>query len=433
MKAIHAGIIGFGTVGTGVVKLLRKNREVIKQQLGVPLNLKRIADIDLKRDRGVKLPPGLLTKNTADVINDPDISIIVELIGGNKTAKSVILKSLKSGKHVVTANKALLAEDGERIFAEARKNDLELGFEASVGAGIPIIRAIKDGLAGDRIQAVQGIINGTSNYILSKMTHEGGQFEDVLKSAQEKGYAEANPSYDVKGIDSAHKLAILASLAFGTRVSLKDIYVEGISRVTPLDIQLAGELGYRIKLLAIAQIEQGRLEMRVHPTMLPKQNLLTTVNGVLNAIMVEGEAVGPLVLHGNGAGMMSAAAGVLSDMVEVAKNILKGCQSRNVLPAAARPDLKNLSLMPMSEVRCRYYMRFSAIDKPGVLSKISGILGKNNISISSVIQRGRKVRGGVPIVLLTHEAREKDVQRSIQQADRLAMTVNPTMLIRISE
>lgn len=331
---IGVGIIGFGTVGTGVAKVLLDNAALIRRRVGVPIELIRIADLDVTRDRGLALPPGVLTTDAKQVLNDPAIDIVIELIGGYDTAKRVILEAIAAGKHVVTANKALLALHGEEIFEAAARKGVELGFEASVGGGIPVIRALTEGLAGNTIQSIYGIINGTSNYILSRMTREGHSFEAVLKDAQQAGYAEADPTFDVAGIDSAHKLAILVSLAYGTPVNFKEIYTEGITHITPTDIAYAKEFGFTIKLLGIAKLMDGEVEARVHPTMLPSISPIAQVEGVYNAIQLVGDAVGDVVLYGRGAGSLPTGSAVVSDVIAIGRNLLKGAMGRRP-PGAA--------------------------------------------------------------------------------------------------
>lgn len=425
---ISVGIIGFGTVGTGTVKILLENREIIKERLGFEINLRRIADLDIKKDRGIKLPKGILTISADDILRDPEIDIVVELIGGIRPAKDFILKAINNHKHVVTANKALLATEGNEIFALAHKKGVEIGFEASVAGGIPIIKVIREGLVANRIKAVYGIINGTSNYILTKMTEENVEFSEALKEAQALGYAEDDPTLDIEGIDSAHKLSILACLSYGILVSYKDIYTEGISRVTPQDIGFASELGYKVKLLAIAKESDSKIELRVHPTMLPKEYLISKVDGPFNAIYVEGDATGSTLYYGKGAGSMPTGSAVVSDIVDIARNIRKNATGR--VPVLTR-TLRNLRIKKMDDVTSKYYFRFSALDKPGVLSKISGILGSYNISIASVIQKGRRVGEAVPLVVLTHEAKEKDVRQAIREIDQLPVVMDKTVFIRV--
>ncbi len=432
MREINVGLIGFGTVGAGVVKILQHNSGLIEKRMGAKIVLKRIADIDLKTDRGVKLRPGLLTKNAEKVIGDPEIDIVMELIGGIEPAKTFIRKAIQNGKHIVTANKALLALHGDEIVGLAQRHRVDINFEASVGGGIPLIRSIKEGLVANRIHSIFGILNGTSNYILSKMTDEGGDFKEVLKEAQRKGYAEADPTYDIEGIDAAHKLTILIRLAFGTPFQFKEVFIGGISGITPLDIQFSREFGYRIKLLAIAKLDGGKMEARVHPTMIPEHHLLATVHGVFNAVYINGDAVGPTLFYGQGAGQMATGSAVVSDLVDLGRNILVRATGRRVpLLSFQESAIEKVSLKKMDEVVVPFYMRFSALDRPGVLSKISGILGKNKISISSVIQKGRKIKGAVPIVMMTHEAKGKNVHLALKEIDRLGVIVGKTMFIRV--
>jgi len=432
MKEIKVGLIGFGTVGSGVARILQKNSRLIEKRMGARLVLKRIADVDLETDRGVKLKSGVLTARAEEVIRDPEIDIVMELIGGIEPAKTFILRAIRNRKHIVTANKALLALHGDEIFGEAHRFGVDVNFEASVGGGIPLIQSIKEGLVANRIQSIFGILNGTSNYILSKMTDEGGNFKEVLKEAQQKGYAEADPTYDIEGIDAAHKLAILIRLAFGTALRFNEIFIGGISEITPVDIQFGREFGYRIKLLAIAKMEKGKIEARVHPTMIPEGHLLSTVGGVFNAIYIKGDAVGPVLFYGQGAGQMATGSAVLSDLVELGRNLLVQAQGPRV-PSLSYQEfaIEKNPLKRIEEIVMPYYMRFSALDQPGVLSKISGILGKNGISIISVIQKGRRIKGSVPIVMMTHEAKEKNVHRALKEINRLGVILGKTMFIRV--
>jgi homoserine dehydrogenase len=432
MKEIKVGLIGFGTVGSGVGRILQKNSKLIEKRMGAKLTLKRIADIDLETDRGVKLKPGVLTRRAEDVIKDPEIDMVMELMGGIEPAKTFILKAIRNKKHIVTANKALLALHGDEIFREAHRFGVDVNFEASVGGGIPLIRSIKEGLVANRIHSIFGILNGTSNYILSKMTDEGRNFKEVLKEAQEKGYAEADPTYDIEGIDAAHKLAILVRLAFGTPFQFKEIFIGGISEITPLDIQFGREFGYRIKLLAIAKIDKGKIEARVHPTLIPESHLLSTVEGVFNAIYIKGDAVGPTLFYGQGAGQMPTGSAVVSDLVELGRNVLTRASGHRVpLLSFQESAIEKIPLKKMDDVVMPFYMRFSALDRPRVLSKISGILGKNEISISAVIQKGRQVNGAVPVVMMTHEAKEKNVHRALKEIDQLGVILGKTMFIRV--
>jgi homoserine dehydrogenase len=432
MKArIGVGIIGFGTVGTGVAKILLENAALIRRRIGVPVDLVRIADLDVTRDRGITLPAGLLTTDAKHVIHDPSVDVVVELIGGYETAKRVILDAIAAGKHVVTANKALLALHGEELFDAAARKGVELAFEASVGGGIPVIRALTEGLAGNTIQSIYGIINGTSNYILSRMTQEGQSFEAVLKDAQQAGYAEADPTFDVAGIDSAHKLAILVSLAYGTPVNFKEIYTEGITHITATDIAYAKEFGFTIKLLAIAKLVDGEVEARVHPTMLPSGSPIAEVGGVYNAIQLVGDAVGDVVLYGRGAGSLPTGSAVVSDVIAIGRNVLTGAVGR--VPAASfqQDQRRPLRMKPMEEISSLYYLRFMVVDRPGVLAQIAGELGRCGISISSMLQQGRREGQTVPVVIKTHMAQERDVQTALREINRKPFISEPTTLIRV--
>ena len=427
---VRVGLLGLGTVGSGVVKILNAHRAELEERAGCRLLLHRVADQDLTRPReGLDLKGLPLVPDAQRVLDDPDVQIVIELLGGLEPARSFILRAFQAGKHVVTANKALLAHHGAELFDEARRRGVMFGFEAAVAGGIPLIRSIKEGLAANRILSVHGIINGTSNYILTKMTEEGRDFGEVLKEAQAKGYAEADPTLDIEGLDSAHKLQILATLAFRTSVDLKDIYTEGITAVTRQDIAYAAELGYRIKLLAIAKASDGRLEIRVHPTMIPASSPLAAVSGVFNAVFITGDAVGDLMFYGRGAGQMPTASAVWSDVLEIARGLAHGVSSHSVeLPSiAARP----LPLQPMDEIRCPYYLRVMALDRPGVLSQVAGILGQHNISITSVLQKGRAAAEAVPVVMMTHEAREADMRHALAAIDKLPVVAGKTVSIRV--
>lgn len=424
--SISIGIIGFGTVGGGTVKILLEDREILGQRLGFFLNLKKIADIDIKRDRGLRLPKGMLTRDPDEIINDPEIDIAVELIGGIRPARDFIIKALRNKKHIVTANKALLAIHGNELFETAEKNGVLIGFEASTAGGIPIIKIIREGLVANMILSIFGIINGTSNYILTRMTDEAIDFTSALKEAQRFGYAEADPTLDVEGIDSAHKLTILASIAYGIPLSFDRVYKEGITDITPQDIEFAGELGYKVKLLAITKCTDKEVELRVHPTMIPKDELIAKVDGVFNAIYVEGDRVGETLYYGRGAGALPTASAVISDISDIGRSIRRGAKIHH--RGFKRADLK---IRKITEIETLYYLRFSVLDKPGVLSKISGILGENNISIASVIQKGRRVGETVPVIILTHRAKEKDIISALKEIDRLPVVTAKTHFIRV--
>ncbi len=433
MEKIYVGLIGFGTVGTGVVRVLKENARVISERLGSEVILKRIADQDVERDRGVAIVEGVLVADANAVLDDPEISIVVELVGGTGVARDFILKALENGKHVVTANKALLSTHGKEIFTKAVEQGLDVGFEASVGGGIPIIKALREGLTANNIESIYGIINGTANYILSKMTNEGGKFEAVLKKAQDKGYAEADPTYDVDGIDTAHKLAILVNLAYGTYISHDDIYTEGIRDINQLDIKFAKEFGLRIKLLAIAKAVGGRIEARVHPTMIPASHPLAAVDGAYNAVLLHGDAVGSVMFYGLGAGMMPTASAVVADIIDISRNMKSGAVGR-VAPLSYTPGaISHVEIKEIAGLELPYYIRFLALDKPGVLSSISGVLGSHNISISSVIQRDRKIGGAVPLVIVTHNAVERELRAAIKEIELMDIIKDKVVYIRIEE
>jgi homoserine dehydrogenase len=433
MKKINLGLIGFGTIGTGVVRLLQESIDLIQNRLGAKLVLKKIADLDITTQRQVTVRKGLLTTDAKAILDDPEIDIVIELMGGYEPARSFMLEAIAKKKHVITANKALLATYGNEIFRAAEKAGVDIGFEASVGGTIPIIKTLKESLAANRIKSIYGIMNGTSNYILSKMTDEGKSFKVVLKEAQELGFAEADPTFDIEGIDTAHKLAITLSLAYGKRVNYEDIYREGISGISQQDINFGRELGYRIKLLAIAIDRGDIIETRIHPTMIPLDHLLANVNGNFNAFHFVGDASGTVFLYGQGAGMMPTASAVICDVIDISRNILKGISGRVPARSMRENVSEDITLMPFHDLFTNYYFRFSALDRPGVLSKISGILGENNISIAAVIQKGRQKAGPVPIVMNTHRSKEKDVRKAIKKIDRLDIIHGKTIVIRIED
>jgi homoserine dehydrogenase len=428
---INIGLLGCGTVGTGVAKLLMENKQLLTARVGADLNLKWVADIDIETDRGIQLPDGAFINDAHKVVDDPDTDIIIEMIGGEGIAKDLILKAIENGKHVVTANKALLAAQGNELFAAAAQKGVDLAFEASVGGCMPIIKSIRESLVGNHIKAMTGILNGTCNYILSKITDEGISFKEALDQAQNQGYAEADPTLDIEGFDTAHKIAILAALAYGMEINLGDVYIEGISRITPLDIAFAEQFGYRIKLLAISKFIDDRVEARVHPTMIPFDNLLTHINGTVNAVTVSGDAVGDILLYGHGAGMMPTASAVISDIVDIARNILCGTARRVPPLSYQRENIRKIPILPIEDLVTHYYFRFAALDHPGVLSTISGILGKYDISIQSVHQKGRKTNGSVPVVMLSHLVREADVKQALSEISALDVVSDEPILIRI--
>lgn len=433
MKQIQIGLLGCGTVGTGVAKLLIENKDLLTARVGADLNLRWVADIDIETDRGIQFPAGVLTTDAQKVLNDPEIDMVIEMIGGEGIAKDLMLQAINNGKHIVTANKALLAAHGNELFAAAARKGVDLAFEASVGGCMPTIKSMRESLVGNHIKSMSGILNGTCNYILSKIEDEGISFEDALAEAQRQGYAEANPTLDVGGFDTAHKIAILAALAYGMEINLKDVYIEGISRITPLDIEFARQFGYRIKLLAISKIQDNKVEARVHPTMLPLKNLLASISGTVNAITITGDAVGDILLYGHGAGMMPTASAVVSDIVDIARNILSGTVRRVPPLSYQRDSIRRIPVLPIDDLLTHYYFRFAALDRPGVLSTISGILGKYDISLQSVHQKGRKTNGSVPLVMLSHRAKESDVKRALAEIGDLNVVSDEPVLIRIED
>jgi homoserine dehydrogenase len=436
---VGVGLLGLGTIGTGVAKVLRSNAPVIAQRLGFPLELTRIADLDLERDRGVDLRGIQFDRDAAGLVADPRVQIVIELIGGTDAAKRFVLAAIDAGKHVVTANKALLALHGREIFDVAARRGVDVAFEASVGGGIPILRSLREGLSANRILSIHGIVNGTTNYVLCEMEKTGAPFEAVLKRAQELGYAEADPSFDVDGVDAAHKLTLLVAMAYGADITPKDIPTEGIRNILPLDFEAAEEFGYRIKLLAIGRAHvdaegRERIEARVHPTMIPADSLLAKVEGAMNAIAVQGDAVGRTLFYGAGAGELPTASAVVADLMEIAREIRRGSAGR-VAPLSYRPDhLERKTLVSLGELVASCYLVFTVRDEPGVLGRIASALGEHGISIESVLQKARSVAtGSVPIVVFTHPAREDAVRRALQRVDRMPEVAARTRLVRIEE
>lgn len=430
-RGINIALLGRGTVAQGVIKLLTRNQRLIKKRVGATLFLSKVLTRNARKRRGIKLPAKLMTDIPEKILRDPDVDIVVELIGGYEPARSYILRAMEAGKDVVTANKALLAVHGEEIFARAQRHGIDIGFEASVAGGIPIIRTLKEGLAGDRNRALFAILNGTCNYILTTMEEGRENFHAALAHAQKLGYAEADPTFDINGTDAAHKLAILVVLAFGTRVRLKDIYTEGIRHISAMDIAYAGELGYRIKLLAIARNENGAIEARVHPALVPVHHPLAMVRGPSNAIFIDGEALGPTMYFGQGAGMMPTATAVLADIIEIARNRLHGKSLR--IPPLGYPidSLSRLPVKSIDDLKTDYYLRFMVLDRPGVLSQIAGILGYYGISIASVIQKEEREGNSVPVVMHTREARERDLKKALSRINRLKVVKAKSVYIRV--
>ena len=430
-QVVKVGLIGFGTVGTGVVKILQDNADIIARRVGRKVVLDKIADLDITTDRGVAVPSEMLTTQVNDILDNPEIDIVVELIGGHEPAKRFILQALSRQKGVVTANKALLADHGEEIFEAAFKTQADLGFEASVGGGIPIIRSLTEGLAGNRLTSIMGIMNGTSNYILTRMTQEGRDFSDILQQASREGYAEADPSLDVEGIDAAHKLVIMVNLAYGTPLPMSAVYTEGIAKISTVDMTFARELSYTIKLLGIAKCQDQVIEARVHPTLVPTESPMAQVHGVYNAIHLVGDAVGDIVLYGQGAGSLPTASAVVGDIIDLARNRIKESFSRVPATSFQWGSRQPLAIKPMADIESRYYLRCMVKDEPSVLSTISGILGKHGISISSVLQKERKQGQAVPLVIVTHRSIERGMQSALHDINALPIISEPTVFIRM--
>ncbi len=429
MEKINVGLLGVGTVGFGVAKTLLSRRAFLARQAGVELVLKRVCDKDRSKARLLRIDKPLFTTDAKKMLEDPQIHVVVELIGGVHPAKEMVLKAIANGKSVVTANKALLAHSGPELFHAADKAGVDLYFETAVAGGIPIIKSLREGLVGNDIEAIYGILNGTTNFILSEMSRgEGRSFEAALKEAQARGYAEQNPALDLKGGDTAHKLAVLAFLAFGKAVPQSALYVEGIEGITANDIRYASEFGYAIKLLGIAKRIGEQLEVRVHPTLLPKSHSLSGVSGVHNAVSVKGDLVGELVLYGQGAGRWASTSAILSDLVDVARNL--SCSTPQRVPPPGR-NRRVRRIRKIGELEGRYYFRFSVIDRPGVLARIAQILGKHKISITSVLQKDRRHEQMVPVVMMTHDARERNVERALKQIDSLSVVRRKSVSIRM--
>jgi len=429
MKEIGIGLLGFGTVGAGVVDGLRRNGEMLAARLGVKPVLVGVADLDLDTDRGVPLDGDILTDNAESVVDDPRVQVVVELIGGTGAAKSLVKRALDQGKPVVTANKHLLAEHGAEIFALAAKKEADIYFGASVGGGIPIIRALRDGLIANHIDSIYAILNGTCNYILTRMEAEGLSFDHVLKEAQEAGYAEADPGLDIDGLDTAHKAVLLAYLAYGFPVPMDAVHVEGIRGLAETDIEYARDLGYRIKLLAVIRRSEDGVEVGVHPSLVPAEHVLASVSGVYNAVMVYGDMVGQTLYYGRGAGREPTASTVLGDIADAARNL--GAD----LPrsASVSSSSRGVEIRKAGEIETRYYLRLSLLDKPGVLARIAGALGENGISIASVLQKEPAKGEYVPVVVVTHRGHEKAFASALEQIDSMDIVGGPTARLRIED
>jgi len=434
MKPINVGLLGIGTVGGGTWSVLARNREEIQRRAGREIRITMVADKDLEKAKRLTEGRAKVVADGNLVINDPDIDIVVELIGGYTVAKDLVLKAIAKGKHVVTANKAMLAVHGNEIFAAAQKQGVTVGFEAAVAGGVPIIKALREGLTANRIEWIAGIINGTSNFILSEMREKGLPFDEVLREAQARGYAEADPTFDIEGIDAAHKLTILAAIAFGIPMQFERAYTEGISRLTREDIRYAESLGYRIKLLGITKRTPQGIELRVHPTLVPTRRLIANVEGVMNAILVKGDAVGATMYYGAGAGAEPTASAVVADLVDVTR--LHTADPEHRVPHLAfQPDrLADTRILPMEEVITSYYLRMRVLDRPGVLADITRILADRTISIDAMIQREpSEGEEQVDIIMLTHETQEKNLNAAIAGIERLPVVTGKVTRIRLEE
>lgn len=427
-EVIQLGILGLGVVGSGTVEVLRRNRDSIERKIGARLEIRRIAVRDLDKPRRVSIDRSLLTNNAYEVVDDPQIDIVVELIGGVHPAKEFVLRALENGKPVVSANKELLAKEGADIMMAAGKCQLDFAFEGSVGGGIPIIQPMKNALAGNRIQRVMGIVNGTTNYILTKMAEEGTDFEQALREAQAQGYAEADPSADVNGNDAQYKIAILASIAFTARVKVDDVYCEGITQVTRADMEWARRLGYAIKLVAIAQeVSTKAVQVRVHPALLPLSHPLASVRDVYNAIMVRGDAVGDVMFYGRGAGSLPTGSAVVGDIIDVSRNLLFGSTGR-----VGCTCFDQRYVVPIEQIETSYYVRMRVLDRPNVLAQVAGVFGIHNISISSVVQRQINPQEA-EIVWITHRAQEGSIRHATAEIRRLPVVMEVCNTMRVEE
>ncbi|SHE74850.1 homoserine dehydrogenase [Caldanaerobius fijiensis DSM 17918] len=421
---INIGILGLGTVGSGIIRIFNENSELIKKRIGDKINVKKVLVRDLHKNRDVEIDKNLLTTNPDDVLQDPEIDIVVEVIGGINPALDFVLKAIENKKHVVTANKEMMAKEGWEILTLARKKGVDVYYEASVAGGIPIIRPMKESLTANKIEEILGIINGTTNYILTKMAKEGKEYEDALREAQNLGYAEADPTSDVEGYDARYKLAILATLAFGTKVNVMDIYTEGITRVTKTDIKYAEELGYAIKLLAIGRQRKDGLELRVHPAFIEKNHPLAQVNDVFNGIFIKGNAIGEIMLYGRGAGQMPTASAVVADIIDIIRNIKAGTVNRVV---SEYDDY--IPVIDMNSIVSRYYIRIRVKDKPGVMASIAKVFGDHGVSLQSIIQKDTKGEEA-EIVLFTHDIVEKSISDALVEVRLIPTVIKVESVIR---
>ncbi len=432
MNPVKVGLLGLGTVGGGTFEVLQRNAEEITRRAGRGIVVTHAAAREFDTDRFRASDSLKLTSDPYEVVNDPDVEVIVELIGGYDPAKDLVLRAIEHGKHVVTANKALIALHGNEIFAAAQQRGVVVAFEAAVAGGIPIIKAIREGLAGNEIKGLAGIINGTGNFILTAMRDEGREFDDVLAEAQRLGYAEADPTFDVEGVDAAHKLTILASIAYGIPLQFEKVYTEGITKVTQGDVAYAEELGYRIKHLGIARRNNSGVELRVHPTLIPERRLIANVDGVMNAVLVEGDAVGHTLYYGAGAGSEPTASAVVADLVDVVRTLTTDPENR-VPHLAFQPEaLQDLHILSMDEVECAYYLRLQAVDQPGVLAEVTRILAELEISIEAIVQKEPEEGATtVPVIMLTHQVKERAINEAMQQIEAMDNITAPVQRIRV--
>lgn len=429
MKPVKVGICGLGTVGSGSFNILRNNAEEITRRVGRSIIIEQVG---ARRDNDTCDTTGInITRDIFDVVNNPDIDIVLELIGGTSVAKDLVLTAISNGKHVVTANKALIAEHGNEIFAKAQDKGVIVAFEAAVAGGIPIIKSLREGLSANRIDWLAGIINGTGNFILTEMSEKGRDFDDVLKEAQALGYAESDPTFDIEGIDAAHKLTILASISFGIPLQFEKTYTEGISRITSEDVAFARDLGYAIKHLGIANRTKNGIELRVHPTLISNKQLLANVNGVMNAVMIKGDAVGPTLTYGAGAGAMPTGSSVVADVIDVARTLTADPTNRVPHLAFQSNALSDIQILPIEEVECGFFLNMTIQDRAGVLANITQILSNNGISIESLIQREREGSDLVPLVVMTHEVKERAMNAAIAAIEALPDVAGTVQRIRV--
>ena len=428
MKRCGVAIVGWGTVGSGVARLLLSKRQELAQRTGADMELRWVVDTDLERPRDFPVPQELLSRDLQDVLDDPEVEVVAELVGGTEQTRDLVLRLLDVGKHVVTANKALLATQGRELFAAARKRGVALAFEASTAGGVPVIRALAEWLVANRIESIVGVVNGTANFVLTQMARHNMSYQQALALAQEQGYAERDPSLDVKGVDSAHKLAILARTGMGVDFDFEEIPCQGITELELCDLQYAWELGYAIKLLAVARHREGELELRVHPALLPRRHPLAWVDGVFNAVCIHGDAVGDVVLYGQGAGQMPTASAVVADLVDVALG-----RAQKTFRQLSAP-VEKVRLRPTTDIETQYYLRFQALDRPGTLAQIAGVLGRNQISILSVMQKEAPAESVfVPVVIMTHPAREEHLARAMARIDGLDVVEGPSIWLRTEQ